>query len=111
MASVKRDNVYLYSKRSGRVEVRQGCVRPTSAYSVTRAKFIFSRCGKDAYLQCPLEPGVVHSGVVWLAERDDEKALKLFIAHEQVAIKELQDKIERHEWNIKRLVEEPIIAK
>lgn len=111
MAPVKRDNVYLYSKRSGRVEVRQGYVRPTSAYSVTSARFTYNRGGKDAYLQCTLEPCVVHNGVVWLTERDDEKALKLFVEHEQVAIHELKDKIERHEWNIKRLMEEPIVAK
>jgi hypothetical protein len=108
MASVKRDNVYLYSRRSGRIEVRQGNIRPNTRY---KARFIFDRCGRDAYLQCTLEPGVVYSGVVWLTERDDKKALELFVEHEQIAIKELQDKIERHEWNIKRLMEEPIIAK
>lgn len=111
MAPIKRDNVYLYSRRSGRIEVRQGCVRPTSAYSVTRAKFTYDRCGKEVYLQCTLEPGVVYSGVVWLPERDDKKAMDLFIEHEQMAIQELQEKIERHEWNIKRLSEETVIAK
>ena len=111
MATIKRDNVYLYSKRSGRIEVYQGCVRPTSVYSVTNARFIFSRCGKDAYRQCTLEPCVVHNGVVWLPERDDKKAVDLFIEHERSAIQELKDKIERHEWNIKRLMEETPIAK
>ena len=100
MAAISRDNVYLYSKRSGRVEVRKGCVRPNTRY---KARFIYDRCGKDTYLQCPLEPGVVHAGVVWLTEKDDKKALDLFIEHEQLAIRELEEKIERHEWNIKLL--------
>lgn len=100
---VKRDNVYLYSKRSGRIEVRQGCVRPNTRY---KARFIFERCGKETYLQCPLEPGVVHNGVVWLTEPDIQKARDLFIEHERVAIEELQEKIKRREWNIKMLLED-----
>lgn len=102
MASVKRDNVWLYSKRSGKIEVRQGDVRPNNRY---KARFIFERVGKDAYLQCPIEPGVVHAGVVWLEERDDVKARDLFIDHELEAICELEEKIERRKWNIKLLKE------
>lgn len=102
MASVKRDNVWLYSKRSGKIEVRQGDVRPNNRY---KARFIFERAGKDAYLQCPIEPGVVHAGVVWLEERDDVKARDLFIDHELETICELEEKIERRKWNIKLLKE------
>lgn len=100
---VNRDNVYLYSKRSGRIEVRHGSIRPNNRY---KARFIYERCGKDTYLQCPLEPCVVHAGVVWLEERNDAKARDLFIDHELEAICELEEKIERHKWNIKLLRQE-----
>ena len=97
-----RDNVYLYSRHNGRIEVYQGYVRP---YIRDKARFTFKRFGKDANLQCPLEPGVVHHNVVWLYEDDIQKARELFIEHELLAINELKDKIERHRWNIK-LIEE-----
>lgn len=103
MTAIKRDDVYLYSRYSGRIEVYQGYVRPYTRYG---ARFTFKRGSKDAYLQCPLEPGVVHHAVVWLYERDDQKARDLFIEHERNAICELQEKIKRREWNIKLLQED-----
>lgn len=102
MAPIKKDDVYLYSRHSGRIEVYQGCVRP---YIRDKARFTFKRCGKDAYLQCPLDPGVVHHNVVWLFENDIQKAKELFIEHELMAIRDLNDKIKRHEWNIELLQE------
>ena len=97
-----RENVYLYSRYAGRFEVYQGSVVP---YFNRRGRFVFKRNGKDTYLQCDLNPNVVHGSVVWMFERDDQKAVDLFIEHERMAIKELQEKIERREWNIKLLQE------
>lgn len=99
---MSRDNVYLYSRYSGRIEMYLGSVRPFTRYN---GQFTFKRGGKNAYLQCSLDPGVVHHGVVWLQERDDDKARELFIEHEELAIQELKEKIERREWNIKLLKE------
>lgn len=103
MPVINRDNVYLYSRYSGRTEVYQGYIRPFNRYG---ARFTYEKHGKDAYLQCPFESGVVRHGVVWLPERDDQKAKELFIEHEIQAICDLEEKIERRKWNIKRLKEE-----
>lgn len=103
MAVIKRNDVYLYSRYSGRTEVYQGYISPFNRYG---ARFTYKRAGKDAYLQCPFEAGVVRHSVLWLSERDDQKAKELFIEHERNAICELQEKIKRREWNIKLLEEE-----
>ena len=107
MTTINKNDVYLYSRYSGRIEVYQGYIRPFNRYG---ARFTFKRGGKDTYLQCPFEPGVVNHAVVWLPERDDQKAKELFIQHERDAIVELQEKIKRREWNIK-LLEEDVFAK
>ena len=103
MTTINRNNVYLYSRYTGKTEVHQGYLRPFNRYG---ARFTYERYGKDAYLQCPFESGVVRHGVVWLPERDDQKAKELFIQREKDAIAELQEKIKRREQNIKMLEEE-----
>ena len=101
MSTINRDNVYLYSARSGRIEVHQGCVKP---YLRGKARFTFKRYGKDAHLLCPIEPGIVHHGVVWLFENDIEKARILLIDRELEAIDELHEKIKKRERNIELLM-------
>lgn len=104
---IKRDGVYLYSRYSGRTEVYRGILSPFNRYG---ARFTYERNGKDMYLQCPFEPGVVRHSVVWLYERDDQKVKELFLEHERNAILDLQEKIKRREWNIKQ-IEEDTFAK
>lgn len=103
MTAIKRDGVYLYSRHNGQTKVYQGNLSP---FNRRGYRFTYERNGKDMYLQCPFEPGVVHHSVVWLYERDDKKAKELFLEHEQNAIRDLQEKIKRREWNIKLLMEE-----
>ena len=100
-----KDNVYLYSRYRGRFDVYQGSVRPSNYGRGRNAQFLCTRNGKQSCLQCDPNLGVVHHSVLWLPERDDEKARELFIEHERFVIKELQDKIEHHEWNIKQIKE------
>lgn len=104
MTTINKNDVYLYSRYSGRIEVHQGYLSPFNRYG---ARFTFNRNGKDAYLQCPFEAGVVSHNVLWLPERDDKRAKELFIEHERNAILDLQEKIKRREWNIKLLEEDP----
>lgn len=99
-----KDKVYLYSRYRGRFDVYEGEIRPYG-YGRGNAAFEYKRGTKDSRLVCSPNPGEVYHAVLWLPERDDAKARDLFIEHEQLAIKELQDKIEHHEWNIKQLME------
>lgn len=99
---MKNGKVYLYSRYRGRFDVYEGELRPYG-YSKGMAAFEYKRGNKGARLVCSPNPGEVYHGVVWLPEKDDAKALEIFIEHERLAIQELKDKIEHHEWNIEQL--------
>lgn len=105
MVTVKRDNVYLYSRYRGRFDVYQGDVRPCNFHR-GNGRFTHMRHRREVHLQCSIDPGVIHNSVLWLPERDDKRAREIFIEHEENAIQELRDKIEYHEWNIKMLKED-----
>ncbi len=95
---------YLYSKWQGRFEVQEGYVM-ASNYSHWIGRFVIKQGHKEKNLQCPLEPGEVYNAVLWLSERDDEKARQLFIEREESIIADLKRKIERHERSIQILKE------
>lgn len=98
-------NAYLYSRWRGRFEVQEGYVRP-AAYSIGHAIFEIDGT-KSKHRQCSTEPGVVCNGAVWLTERDDALARKIFTEYEWKRIAELQEEIQHHLWNIECLKENP----
>lgn len=103
--NMAKDKVYLYSRYRGRFDVYEGDLRSSNYGRGRYYQFIFKRNGKESCLQCSGESGVVHHSVLWLPERNDQLARDLFIEHERTIIKELQDKIEHHEWNIKQIMD------
>jgi hypothetical protein len=101
MAKQVFTKAYLYSRWRGRFEVNEGYVRP-AAYSVGHAVFEIDG-PKSKRRQCSTEPGVVCNGAVWLTERDDDQARKIFTEYEWKCIAELQERIRHHLWNIECL--------
>jgi hypothetical protein len=95
---------FLYSKWQGRFEVQEGYVM-ASNYSHWLGRFVIKQGHKEKNLQCALESGEVYNAVVWLPERDDEKARQLFIEREASIIEDLKRKIKRHEQAIQTLKE------
>lgn len=95
---------YLYSKWRDRFEVQEGyCIPSNYTYHNWLGRFVIRYGHKEKHFQCALEPGVVYNQALWLIERDDKLARKLFIEKEETAIRELKEKIERHEHTIRML--------
>ena len=96
---------YLYSRYKGRFEVHYGTITPLN-YGRRRdyARFEYTNGQKEKRLQCWYKPGVVYYGTVWLTERDDELARKLFLDYEKNCILELEERIDRHHGCIETLL-------
>ena len=88
---------YLYSRYKDRLNVYYGTITPLN-YGGRRdyARFEYVNGQKEKRLQCWYKPGVIYYGTVWLYERDDELARKLFLEYEKNCIKELEERITRH---------------
>lgn len=101
---------YLYHRWRGRFEVLYGTIVPLGygGRRKDRARFEYRSGRKDKYVQCWGEPGFIYYGVVWLQERDDELARKLFMEYEKNCIKELEEKIARHQWCIDTLIDQEV---
>lgn len=96
---------YLYSRYKGRFEVHYGTITPLN-YGRRRdyARFEYKNGQKEKRLQCWYKPGVVYYGTVWLSERNDELARKLFLDYEKNCILELEERIDRHHGCIETLL-------
>lgn len=95
--------IYLYTRWQGKFKVLEGHVE-YSRYYRGHARFIYQNGRKEKYVQCGLEAGIVSNRVVWLTERNDELARKIFIEYERDRISELEYKIVCHRQNIEDLV-------
>lgn len=93
---------YLYSRWRGKFEVFEGYIE-VSRYASNHSRFVYRRGRKEKTMQCSPNPGEVYNSVVWLTERDDELAKKMFIEYEEFILEELREKIEKHEQAIEKL--------
>lgn len=106
----KETKGYLYSRWRGRFEVLYGTIIPLNYNGRHKgyAHFEYQSGRKEKHLQCWGEPGFIYYGVVWLPERDDEQARRLFLEYEKNCIKELEEKISRHQWCIETLIDQEV---
>lgn len=107
-------HIFVYSIWSGELRVYEGdmhLIRP-SWRSQMLGENLEPRVGifKNAVkrFECSTNPGVVHNKIVWLPERDDDKARQILIAYEETQIAKLQEKIQNHQAKINTLKEGPI---
>lgn len=101
---------YLYSRYRGKFEVHYGNIFPMN-YDRRRneyVKFSYSNGRFDKHTTCWAKPGVMHYGALWLPERDDELARKLFLEYEKDCVKELEERIARHRSTIEVLKDQVI---
>lgn len=101
---------YLYRRVRDRFEVVYGTVIPLK-YGRRKeyATFQYQSGLQEKHLTCWGKPGFMYYNVVWLQERDDELARKLFMKYEKNCIKELEEKIARHQWCIDTLIGQEVI--
>lgn len=92
---------YLYSMKTGIMKVYEGDI-----YERLNKKFdnrcIFVVDGRRHNL-CNAVAGEMFNGLVWLPEKDDNKAIDILIDNEKLAISKLRDEIEYHEKRIELL--------
>ena len=95
---------YLYSMQTGTISVRQGEVYHRHDISRFNHLHLFVY-DPDYYghVQCSTESGAIHNKALWLPERDDKKAIDIFVKNEQLKIEELEKEIKRREQAIKVL--------
>ena len=88
---------YIYSIKNGKLRVHEGFVFAEPF----RERVQFR--GKNKKTLCSKTPGEVYSGSVWFLERDDQKALKLFIEFEEKLVFQLQERVQNHLSTISQL--------
>ena len=62
-------------------------------------------------IQCAKDPEVVYNKILWLPDRDDDKARQILIEYEESQICKLQDKIQNHQAKINTLKEGAIYGR
>lgn len=89
------ENAYLYSIWSGKLVVREGCVRHTSCLKTTEKDlgYFIIRKNNEKRAQS-IKPGVVYNGMVWLTENNLNKAIELLISDKQIKIDDLRSKMD-----------------
>lgn len=96
---------FLYSTKTGILKVYEGDVYLVrSGHSRLSDRCIFVVDGLRHNI-CMEKPGEVYNCLVWLPERDDNKAIDILIKNEEFAIWKLHNEIEYHEKRIKMLDE------
>ncbi len=90
---------FLYSVWSGELRVREGKVVIGNPFRET-----YTFISKDAVsVTCSNHPGEVYNAMVWLEERDDQKAKELLIDYYQNKIDDLKEVIQGHQNKINLL--------
>lgn len=98
MKEVLFENVYLYSVWSGEFKCFEGRLIQSPIWD-NRAVFE----NRTKVLVCSNECGVMHKGLFWFTDRDDELARRMFIDYEELQIEKLQEKIGNHLIKIKMI--------
>lgn len=87
------DRAFLYSTWSGVLKVTTGKV-----LQVKRFESIGTFCSEndEKIVTCHLEPEKIYNAMVWLPERNDEKAINCIMKYHEKEIEKLKNKIENH---------------
>lgn len=93
---IKKD-AYLYSLSNDKIKMYEGDIRMISWYN----DIICTTQTKN--IKCSAEPGVVHGNVVWLPERDDNRAITHFIQYGEAEVMSLKERIENKQNIIENL--------
>lgn len=91
---------YLYGVYRGRFIILEGKIKPTRY--AEHCWFIPDL--NNATIYCSTNPELVYNGCLLFDERDDEKAKKILIAHEESIILKIQKEIEFHQSTINILM-------
>lgn len=91
------DQALLYSLWSGEFRVAEGSVFTVKGFE-KYGTFRFN--DRDKIVTCHLEPEKVYNAMVWLPERDDQKAIQILLKYHENKIKELKEKINGHLKNM-----------
>lgn len=81
---------FLYSMWPGYLNVTEGEILHISKYTY------FIRENDTKKICCHSEPEKIYNGLLWLEERDDEKAINLLIEYHEREVKKLKEKINSH---------------
>lgn len=101
-----KQKAYLYSMWNNELVMKEGYIDYTKFYYRNdRVPFHIDGHYKT---MCGREPGFVYNGFVWLTERDDELARRIFIGYEEMRIADLERQLENHKQKIKILKESPL---
>ena len=90
------EKAYLYSLWRGELKIHEGEIHrlwSSDGVCVTNKRNV----------KCSLEPGAVFNSVLWLPEKDDQRAIEILIAYEENCILLLEEKIVNHRINIGKL--------
>lgn len=104
LESVK--NGYLYSMWNGIFTVYEGYLHS----SIPRQHPHFKCKNLRKGLGVAHKEGEIYNAMVWLYDRNDDKARKILLDYEETLIRELQARIENHQVKID-LLSKPIISK
>lgn len=79
------EKAFLYSTFTGNLTVTEGTVYENGCFQSGKKKIV-----------CSKEPGEIYNSLLWLPERDDQKAEYILIRYHEGAIEELKKMIENH---------------
>ena len=97
---------FLYAYRGGKFTVHEGRVLVRDGYHYSARFYV----GERKFYQCSPVSGALEHSCVWLAERDDDKARDMFVAHEEKKIAQMKRDIDRRETIIKTIYKTKLIA-
>lgn len=83
--SIICEGAFLYSTFTGKLTVTEGVMYENGCFQSGKKK-----------IGCAKEPGVIYNSLLWLPERDDQKAEYLLVRYHEEAIHRLKEKIESH---------------
>lgn len=90
-------NGVLYSIWNGTVKAYDGEIK-----IIDEKRGIFK--AKTKIFTCHAEPEKIYNAVVWLKEKDDEKAIQLLIDHNYAQLDLAYEKVENYERKIQMLL-------
>lgn len=89
------DNAFLYSTRLGGIlKVTSGKVLKILRVNGFDLYGTFCSENDEKIVSCNLHPEKIYNAMVWLPERNDEKAIDLLVKYHEKEIKKLKTKIE-----------------
>lgn len=93
------DVAYLYSTWCGVLSVEEGSVKTFNG----ETNYGVFCSNNDKTLLCHIEPEKVYNAMVWLPERNDQKAIDILVQYYEKEINKLKEKIELKQIKIEIL--------